>query len=204
MSFNPGFGRPVPGSVKAQIISGWWRPRADHRHAGLDIPLITGTPILALADGTVIRAQATPAGATTAGIWVGLEHASGLVSRYMHMSRLDVSLGQRVRKGQQIGLSGNTGVTSTGPHLHLDLKAPAALLPAIQAAAGKPTTGWAPFQAPWGYGIPAEPWVQVDSYNARTIADAKANGVRLYKKGPSVLTLVAVAAISYGAYRLLS
>jgi len=190
-----------PVRVKAVAASGWGRPREGHVHAGIDIPLPVGTPVYAMGDGVVIRAQATNAG-DAAGIWVGIRHADGLVSRYMHLSRTDVALHQRVRRGQQIGLSGNTGIHSSGPHLHADLKAPESLLTAIAAAGGKPSTGWGPMATGYGYGIPGEPWIPVDSYASRTIADAKANGIPLRKASSSAAQVVIFAFLGYGIWRL--
>ena len=50
-----------------------------------------------------------------------IDHGSGWVTLYGHLDRVDVALGERVRAGQRIGLSGNTGL-STAPHLHFELR----------------------------------------------------------------------------------
>lgn len=197
--FDPGFQRPI--RQKAVGMSGWGRPRAGHIHAGLDIPVPVGTPVYAMADGTAVRVQATDGG-DAAGIWVGVRHGNGLVTRYMHLSRTSVALNQRVRAGQVIGYSGNTGINNSGPHLHADIKAPTALLPAIEAAGGKPSSGWGPSTA-YGVGIPAEPWIPVDEYTQRTRDDAKANGIRLYQPRSGLATVGLVAVLAYGAYRLI-
>jgi murein DD-endopeptidase MepM/ murein hydrolase activator NlpD len=188
------------------MTSGWWRPRDGHPHYGADLFTPTGTPVLAVAPGKVIRVQRTATG-EAAGIWVGLEHDRGLVTRYMHLSAVapGLAVGQSVRRGQVIGATGESGAGSTGPHLHFDIKAPAALLPSIEAAAGKPATGWSPLQEPWGYGVPAEPWLPVDRYPQRTIDDAKRHGVPLYKDRAG-LGLAAVALLGFaawGAWKLL-
>lgn len=201
--WNPGLRRPVAAGVTAEAMSGWGRPRSGHAHAGLDIPLRIGTPILAMASGKAVRVQATNAG-DAAGIWVGVQHDDGLVSRYMHLSRADVRVGDQVRAGQQLGLSGNTGIHNSGPHLHVDLKAPGALLPAIASAGGKPTSGFGPEIKPYGFAVPGEPWIPVDRYNQRTIDDAKANGIPLYRPGAGGLVTLALAGgVAYGVYRLL-
>jgi murein DD-endopeptidase MepM/ murein hydrolase activator NlpD len=202
VTFDPGFIRPVPASVRAVGGSGWGRPRAGGiLHPGLDIWVPIGTPVLAMADGVAIRVQPVVDG-DAGGIRIALRHASGIVSRYMHLSRTSVSVGQKVRKGTVIGSSGDTGVGDTGAHLHVDLKAPAALLPAIKAAVGEPRGGWMAELAPYGFGVPAEPWVPVDEYNARTRADAAANGIPLYRKS-GTLVLAMIAGLGYAAYRLL-
>lgn len=201
-----GFSRPFPPGYVAEIGSGWPRPRASGFHGAADLFTKTGTPVIAVAPGKVIRVQASPSGA--AGIWVGLEHDRGVVTRYMHLSKAaDLELGQRVRRGQVIGWSGDTGTASTGPHLHFDIKVPAALLPLVQATVGKPPTGWDPYQAPWGYGIPVEPWLPVDRYTQRTIDDAKRMGIPLERDrrgGLGALAGVALAGfVLWGGYTLL-
>ena len=111
-----GFQAPVPGRVTSNYglrmhpILGYAR-----MHRGLDFRAGYGTPILAAADGRV-------AGAGWAGGYgrqVRLAHANGLATSYSHMSRIAVSSGARVRRGQVIGYVGSTGL-STGPHLHFE------------------------------------------------------------------------------------
>lgn len=86
-------------------------------HNGLDIatPWSGGMPpIFSCTGGTVIRAGWDPWGL---GLHVRIDHGNGYTSIYGHMSRLDVRYGQKVSRGQQIGLMGNTG-RSSGPHVH--------------------------------------------------------------------------------------
>lgn len=98
-----------------------WRidPFNGHKafHEGLDFPADTGTPILAAADGIVIAAEQTP----DYGNIVKIQHGSGLETRYAHASKILVRVGDRVIKGQQVALVGNTG-RSTGPHLHYEIR----------------------------------------------------------------------------------
>lgn len=197
-----GFGKPFPFGHKAELTSGWWRPRAGHRHLGADLFAPIGTPVVAVAPGLVIRAQRVGTG-DAAGIWVGLQHDHGIVTRYMHLSSIDPDIGPgaRVSRGQLLGHSGTTG--SEGAHLHFDVKAPAAILPAIEASVGQPTTGWGPLTE-WGYGIPAEPWLPVDSYAQRTIDDAKQYGIPLERdRGGGLGQLLLVGAICWAGYHLL-
>ena len=84
-------------------------------HPGIDYEAPLGTPINSCDDGTVTFAGA----AGTAGNMVIVTHSYGK-TRYLHLSEIQVATGTEVTKGEQIGLSGNTGL-STGPHLHLDL-----------------------------------------------------------------------------------
>lgn len=173
---DPQFSRPAPESVRLTVGSPWG-PRGDHVHHGIDLGMPEGTPLLALADGVVIRVQ--PDVVDEAGRWVGVRYPNGMVSRHLHMVRVgDVAVGQAVRRGQVIGYAGNTG-RSSGPHLHLALHAPAELLPAIEAEVGKPTGGWGP-SSKYGVAIPAEPWVPVDGYRLTTLAKLAAQGIPTY------------------------
>ena len=90
------------------------KPRAPHK--GTDMRSPEGAKVLAVADGTVILAEAQYFG----GNIVYVDHGQGVVSTYAHLSAFDVTPGQSVRRGQVIGRSGSTGRV-TGPHLHLSL-----------------------------------------------------------------------------------
>ncbi|MEX2208125.1 MAG: M23 family metallopeptidase [Myxococcota bacterium] len=82
-------------------------------HKGLDIAGRTGTPILSPADGEVIYATSK----RSLGNAVKVRHGYGVETVYGHMQELLVKPGERVKRGQQLGLMGSTG-RSTGPHLH--------------------------------------------------------------------------------------
>jgi len=86
-------------------------------HEGLDFPAMTGQKIKAAADGIVTEAVHTPA----YGNLIKLSHGAGLETRYAHASKVLVQAGDRVAKGQVIGLVGSTG-RSTGPHLHYEIR----------------------------------------------------------------------------------
>lgn len=111
---------PITGAV---ISSGFgWRvhPVTGERrmHKGVDFAAPTGTPIFAAADGVV-----TDAGWTNGGYGniVELRHSDGSVALYAHTSRVYVSKGQVVNRGQAIAEVGTTG-RSTGPHLHFEVQ----------------------------------------------------------------------------------
>lgn len=87
------------------------------QHAGVDLAAPVGTPIYATADGAVSKAEWFAG----YGLFVSLEHGADIQTRYGHMSRLNVSNGQQVRKGDIIGYVGSTG-RSTGPHLHYEVR----------------------------------------------------------------------------------
>lgn len=109
--------RPVNGRLTSGF--GYRRhPVLGYRrmHSGIDFAAPTGTPIYAVADGRVQMAGYNGG----YGRFVRLAHEGGLGSGYGHMSRIAVSAGERVRRGQVIGYVGSTGL-STGPHLHYEL-----------------------------------------------------------------------------------
>ncbi|MEU0296958.1 LysM peptidoglycan-binding domain-containing M23 family metallopeptidase, partial [Streptomyces microflavus] len=81
-------------------------------HTGSDFQAASGTPVLAIGPGTVVSAG----NSGSYGNEVVIQHEDGMYSQYAHQSSLNVSVGQTVTGGQQIGLSGSTG-NSTGPHL---------------------------------------------------------------------------------------
>ena len=86
------------------------------RHYGVDLNARTGTPVRVTADGLVIETASSP----TYGKYVVVSHGFGAVTRYAHLSRIDVRRSQRLRRGQVLGLVGNTG-RSRAPHLHYEV-----------------------------------------------------------------------------------
>ncbi|WP_373818060.1 murein DD-endopeptidase MepM [Glaesserella sp.] len=85
-------------------------------HKGVDFAIPTGTPIIAPADGVVEHVAYQANGA---GRYIKVRHGSQYTTVYMHLSRSLVKVGQHVKKGERIALSGNTG-RSTGAHLHYE------------------------------------------------------------------------------------
>ena len=86
-------------------------------HTGVDLIAPPGTPVVAAAGGVV----ATVAYVSEYGNMVEVDHDNGLTSRYAHLSRSLVKVGEVVMKGQNIALVGSTGRT-TGPHLHFEVR----------------------------------------------------------------------------------
>ncbi len=86
-------------------------------HTGIDFGAPRGTPIQATGDGTVVKVEHKRTGY---GNSVVIDHGYGYQSRYGHMQRIDVKVGQKVKKGQKIGLVGSSG-TSTAPHCHYEI-----------------------------------------------------------------------------------
>ena len=106
--------KPVSGTLTSDF-----GPRWGTTHTGLDIANEIGTPIYAVADGTVIDSGP----ASGFGLWVRLQHDDGSISTYGHINETLVSVGQQVRVGEQIATVGNRG-QSTGPHLHFEIADP--------------------------------------------------------------------------------
>ncbi|HMP55341.1 MAG TPA: M23 family metallopeptidase [Novosphingobium sp.] len=86
-------------------------------HAGVDLAAGTGAPVIVSSPGVVVQAGWLGG----YGLCVTIDHGGATQTRYGHLSRLGVGVGQRVRAGQVIGLVGSTGV-STGPHLHYEVR----------------------------------------------------------------------------------
>jgi len=113
--FAQRFVRPVPGGISGRfgnqrIYNG--SPRA--AHSGMDIAAPNGTPVQAPAAGVVTFAD--PDLYLTGGTLL-IDHGHGISSNFLHLSRIDVRPGDRVKQGQVIAAVGSTG-RSTGPHLH--------------------------------------------------------------------------------------
>ncbi|GGD61675.1 M23 family metallopeptidase [Aurantiacibacter arachoides] len=109
--------QPVPGAISSRFgmrrhpILGYRR-----MHSGLDFRASSGTPIYAATNGVVNFAGRNGG----YGNFVRIRHPGNLSTGYAHMSRIAVSNGQNVRRGQVIGYVGSTGL-STGPHLHYEM-----------------------------------------------------------------------------------
>ena len=95
---------------------------ATTNHSGIDIAVPVGTPVKSIADGTVTAAKGGMRGYGN-GVFVdhGIINGKHVVSEYGHLSKFEVKTGAKVKQGQIIAKSGNTGV-STGPHLHLTIR----------------------------------------------------------------------------------
>jgi len=116
-------------------ISSPFNPRRRHPitkrispHNGTDFAMPSGTPVLAAGDGVITRIKNHP----YAGKYVEIQHGKNYKTRYLHLSRFKVKRGQRVKRGQKIALSGNTG-RSTGPHLHYELHIKGRVVNAVRA-----------------------------------------------------------------------
>ncbi len=86
-------------------------------HPGLDIASEWGTPVMATADGIVVLA----APHSGYGNLVTIYHSNGITTRFGHLSKISVEVGQKIKRGDLIGNVGSTG-RSTGPHLHYEIR----------------------------------------------------------------------------------
>lgn len=97
------------------LVQGMW---AGHP-LGADIGTWSGVPVLAVRDGRIAFAGGDPC--CSYGLFVIVEHDEGWASLYAHLDKIDVKVGDEVKQGQPIGISGGTGHV-TGPHLHFELR----------------------------------------------------------------------------------
>ena len=91
--------------------------RITRPHEGIDVSAPTGTPIIAPADGVVLRAGRE----NGYGLTLEIDHGNGIVTKYAHCSRIDAKPGDRVTRGKTVAAVGSTGL-STGPHLHYEVR----------------------------------------------------------------------------------
>ena len=114
-----GFAQPFLWPVKGRISGRFGNQRVYNDtpkspHSGMDIAAPTGTPVKAPADGVITFADA---GLYLTGGTVVLDHGHGISSNFLHLSRIDVKVGDSVKQGDVIAAVGATGRV-TGPHLH--------------------------------------------------------------------------------------
>ena len=130
---------PLPGAK----ITSQYGSRSDPftkkwaMHSGMDFRAARGTPIRASGGGIIVKAGRNGG----YGKIVEIKHRNGYTSRYAHLSRIKVKVGQRVKLGQTVGLVGSTG-RSTGPHLHYEIRSSGKTIdPAKFIKAGKRLKG---------------------------------------------------------------
>ncbi|TMJ94894.1 MAG: M23 family metallopeptidase [Actinobacteria bacterium] len=145
-----GLALPIEGAAlptDPELLPGAPRTYRAGYHEGIDFPAATGTPVLAVADGIVLRvdsgfvdwtvddqakalSEAAALGYTPAatldglrGRQVWIDHGRGIVSRYAHLSAVaPLAVGAHVERGQTIGAVGNSGYEEGGPHLHMEVR----------------------------------------------------------------------------------
>ena len=123
--------RPVDGGTISDTFEGHKNRAKPALNPGIDYAVGTGTPVKAVADGTVSGIVTTFTG--SGGRMIFLSFPSGHNADYLHLSRIDVQPGQAVKQGQVLGLSGGSGLgkeNGYGAHLHFSFR-----------VGGKPTMG---------------------------------------------------------------
>jgi murein DD-endopeptidase MepM/ murein hydrolase activator NlpD len=116
-----GWGKPV-SSYKLSATYGKAGNMWSSNHSGQDFAVPVGTKVAAVHGGTVVKSGPGGAGDGSAyGNAVVIKHDNNTYTQYAHLSRVDVYPGQKVKTGQKIALSGNTG-NSSGPHLHFEVR----------------------------------------------------------------------------------
>ena len=101
---------PVKGTVSQNYS-------VAEKHLAIDISVDIGTPVKAIANGRVLLSEWT----TQTGYVLIIDHGRNLVSIYKHNSSLLKAQGDSVKQGEIVAMSGNTGVLTSGPHLHFEL-----------------------------------------------------------------------------------
>jgi hypothetical protein len=109
---------PTKGYVSSTFTNSRWHPILDRPrpHTGIDIVAPRGTPVVASAHGRVSSVGQQG----EYGLMVEVDHGFGTVTRYAHLSRTSVRVGEHVVRGQQIGNVGDSGL-AVGPHLHYEV-----------------------------------------------------------------------------------
>ncbi len=115
---RPEFVRPLKGEIRSSFSLTVNKAKGHTRvHHGIDIPAPMKTPVKATAGGRVILAESQRG----YGKLVVIDHGGGWQSRYAHLSKYQVRIGDKVAPGEKIGLVGKTG-NATGPHLHFEIR----------------------------------------------------------------------------------
>lgn len=115
----PTYIKPINGGRLSSTFGGRKSPTkgASSNHQGVDWAIAQGSAVYASSGGTVTKAG----WAKGYGYVVYIQHPDGKETRYGHLSKVLCSPGQKVKQGEKIALSGNSGV-STGPHLHFEIR----------------------------------------------------------------------------------
>ncbi|MDR9415090.1 MAG: M23 family metallopeptidase [Gracilimonas sp.] len=101
---------PVQGSLTRGYMPG-------DEHYGIDIATKSNEPVINIADGAVFNSSWT----INNGYVISVQHSAGVVTTYKHLSKLNKKEGDLVLKGDILGVVDNTGILSTGPHLHFEI-----------------------------------------------------------------------------------
>ena len=116
---STGFGWPVKNNTIGTKYGASGKYWSSGHHTGVDFPVSTGTQVYSVGDGQVFDTGYSSA----YGNFVEIYHGNNIYSFYAHGSKVQVSVGEKVSKGDPIMLSGRTG-NVTGPHLHFEIRTP--------------------------------------------------------------------------------
>lgn len=115
-------GSPLPGSAPIALGFGWYLPNGATKpvfHSGIDLLANLGTPVQAIGEGTVAFAGSQGA----YGNLVVINHQQGYQTRYAQLARINVRVGQKIKRGTTIAIVGQTGTpTISQPHLHFEVR----------------------------------------------------------------------------------
>lgn len=114
--------QPVANENLRRMASGYGMrldpfTKAPKMHYGMDFTADIGTPVYATGDGVVIRADSKSSGF---GRHIRIDHGYDYITIYGHLNKYNISVGQKVKRGEIIGFVGNSG-RSSGPHLHYEV-----------------------------------------------------------------------------------
>ena len=131
MGLNEALGAPIE---TLNVSSEFQKQRKGYKHHGVDLATPSGSKVVAIDSGTVIDAEIRN---DRCGGTLEIEHSGGYKSRFCHLKKIDVKKGDKVSKGQVVALSGgakgDAGVgSSTGAHLHFELKKDGSLVDPIK------------------------------------------------------------------------
>lgn len=199
---------PLPSSPLLATES-WGHPRDRGIHAGIDWRATVGTPVYAIHDGIVVFGGQYADGSGGA---VELEHTNGTASRYLHLSSVGATRGQKVSAGQQIGRTGVPPRSPNLPHLHFDIWALPMQVAQYNARYGTPVGngGVKTFNGKEYRKIPGEPLIPGISYQADVLAMMAKFNIPQYQKtlidfipgGRNPLVLIAlIGGAGYLAWR---
>lgn len=176
----------TPPLASVLVTEGWGHARDGRLHGGCDMRAPVGTAAFAAAGGSVIFGGEYADGSGGA---VELDHGNGMVSRYLHLSRVDVKRGAELAAGEQLGATG----FAKSPHLHFDCWLHPDKLALYTAKFGTPK-GLGDSKKTWSgvayVKVPSEPLVVGASYQDDVAEKAREFGVRLYSPQLYLPTLV--------------
>jgi len=116
--FSTHWGLPIMSHITSLFGSPRIPPNGNaYAHTGLDLRAAMGTEVKACSDGVILDQSLDP----ISGNVITIDHGHGLLSRYMHLSAFKMNVGDEVKGGQLIGMSGSTG-RSEAPHLHWEMR----------------------------------------------------------------------------------